>query len=109
MRRIKPGMAGRLRYAAEMRRKPISLAGHLRMYWQDFVIHVLFEGGEICQDCGRGYVLWWAPDDLYREVHGSSGGLLCPACFSRKAETHGLVLEFVPRVFLRDGIRQPGT
>lgn len=99
--KIKPGAIGRLRYALRLRRKPVNLAARLRMYWNDFVIHVLFEGGEICQDCGRGYVLWRAPDELYREVHGSAYGLLCPACFDCHAETKGIVVGFRAMVMRR--------
>lgn len=99
MARVKPGALGRLSWALRQRRRPRSPAGMLRLWWQDFVIHVLFEGGERCQDCGRGYVLWRAPDDLYVRVHGSGHGLLCPACFARQARVRGIIVEFRAAVF----------
>jgi hypothetical protein len=61
--------------------------------------------GELCEECGLNYVLWHAPDDLYTEVVGCAGGLLCPACFDRIADDQGIVLEWVPTVFLRRGAR----
>ena len=62
--------------------------------WHDFVIHALFEGGEWCQDCGRDYPLWHAEGNLWDRVHGSPGGLLCPACFDRQARESGTPIEF---------------
>ena len=58
------------------------------------MLHPLFESGERCQDCGRDFVLWSAPDDLYAEVYGSLRGILCPACFSRRAEAKGIAVGF---------------
>lgn len=104
MRRIKPGVLGRLKWAVRQHRhgRPArSTAGRIRLLWHDFVTHVLFEGGERCQDCGRDHVLWHAENDLYRHVHGSSSGLLCPGCFDRQAREKGLVLDWRP-VILRN-------
>lgn len=84
----------RLRWAIRTRRKPTSLTGLLRLWWADFALHPFSEIGERCQDCGREYVLWYAPDDLYTEVHGSDFGLLCPACFSAQADARGLTVCF---------------
>lgn len=75
----------RLRYSLSIRRQPRSLAGLLRLWWHDFVVHPLFEGGERCQDCGRAYEIWRAQDALYCAVIGSRGGLFCPRCFARRA------------------------
>lgn len=52
--------------------------------------------GELCQECGRKYypVIWHAPDELWLAVHGSSGGLLCPLCFVRKAEAKGIDVDW---------------
>lgn len=100
---VKRGAAGRFRWALRQHRRPRGLAGLLRLWWADFVIHPLFEGRERCQDCGRGYVQWHAPPDLYEEVHGSLYGLLCPACFARQGQDRGIAVEFEARVFRRDG------
>jgi hypothetical protein len=103
VRPIKPGVRGRLGWAARTHRHahPRSIAARMRLLWHDFVIHGLFEGSERCQDCGRDYVLWEAPNDLYREVHGSPHGLLCPDCFARQAREKGIVILFAATVFKR--------
>jgi hypothetical protein len=89
------GAWGRLSWAWGIRRHPRSPVAWLRLVWHDFIAHgVLNRGGERCQECGRGYVLWRAPDALYEDVHGSCGGLLCPACFERQAAEKGISVEF---------------
>jgi hypothetical protein len=90
----KPGALGRLRWAIRSGRKPTSFAGRLRLWWADFILHPLVECGEHCQDCGRSYVSWHAPDDLYTEVHGSLFGTLCPACFARQGDGRGVRICF---------------
>jgi hypothetical protein len=99
---IKPGALGRLRWAIRTRRKPASFAGLLRLWWADFILHPFFECDERCQDCGRAYVLWHAPGELYAEVHGSGFGLLCPRCFDRQAEAKGITISFEARVMRRE-------
>ncbi len=96
-RGVKRGMYGRLRYALAIRRHPRSLVGLVRLLWEDFVVHVLFEGGEVCQDCGRRYPLWHADWDanLWERVIGHGGGLLCPSCFDRRAAEAGVSVEFI--------------
>jgi len=94
---VKPGALGRLRWAIRTGRKPTSPAGLLRLWWADFVLHPLFEIGEHCQDCGRKFPLWRAPDDLYAEAHGSLHGILCPACFGRQAKAKGITVMFEAR------------
>lgn len=92
------GVIGRLRWAAGMRRRK-SPSAYVRLFWHDFVIHaVLNRGGERCQRCGRGYVLWHAPTDLWLRVHGSPAGLLCPGCFDLEAQRLGLSVEFNARL-----------
>jgi len=42
--------------------------------------------GEHCQDCGRAYeYVWYAEDDLWKELVGGEGGLLCMDCFNKRA------------------------
>jgi hypothetical protein len=97
--RIKPGVVGRLRWSLRTGRKPTSPFCLPRMWWADFVLHPLFEIGERCQDCGRAFPLWRAPDDLYSDVYGSPHGILCPGCFSRRATAKGMVVSFDARLF----------
>lgn len=61
---------------------------------------VLIRGydGEGCWFCGRPYMLWWAPDDLWVEFSGNSG-LCCPACFDKRAERAGVTLHWKPERF----------
>ena len=93
-------MWSRFRNSLQGPRHPKTVAGYLRMLWYDFVIHPLFEGTEICEDCGRLYVLWYAPEDLWELAMGCPAGLLCPACFSERCEEKGVVVEFKATVFL---------
>lgn len=100
---------GRLGYALRATRlaDPKSFGARLRMLWQDFVVHGLFgPGGEVCWDCGRTYrkTIWWADNALYVEVTGwDRGGLLCPACFSDRADAKGLLLRWTPEVVSHPG------
>jgi hypothetical protein len=73
------------------------------MMWNDFVIHPLFGGTEVCEDCGRGYVLWQADEELWRDVMVDGSGLLCPACFERRSEEKGIIVKFWAKVFRRTG------
>lgn len=95
------GALGRFRYSLGVPRRPHSLAGLLRMWWHDFVVHPLFTGTEICEDCGRGYVLWRADDELWREAMGCARGLLCPTCFERRLDKKGVIVIFTASVFRR--------
>jgi hypothetical protein len=63
--------------------------------------------GELCEDCDQPYsdTVWFAEDDsLWPEVtawplrHGTDPGpgLLCPACFSRRAKAKGIKLRWNP-------------
>lgn len=94
------GPLRRLRWSLTVRRHPKTLAGWLRLWWHDFVIHPIFEGGERCQDCGCKYVLWWSDDeDLWRKGNdGNLGGLLCPMCFAKRLDKRGVVVRFYPQV-----------
>ena len=57
---------------------------------------------ESCQECGRTYAVWHAPDYLWHKlVSKSGGGLLCHDCFDAKAERAGYVLVWVPSVWFR--------
>jgi hypothetical protein len=50
----------------------------------------------LCEDCGRRVPVWFAPNALWNRVKGGPeatddpGGLLCPCCFIRRAETTGV-------------------
>lgn len=95
-------MIGRLGYALHQRRRPRTAAAWLRLAWHDFITHALLNrGGERCQDCGRGYPLWRAGNDLYVEVVGNDGGLFCPSCFGRRAEAQGIVVQYRAWIFSR--------
>lgn len=87
--------AERLKRALSTRRRPRTALGRLRLLWHDFVTHGLFgPGGEHCQDCGKGYVLWHAEGDLWGRIRGEEGGLSCPSCFDRRAREASIIIEF---------------
>lgn len=57
--------------------------------------------GETCEDCDRRYdaFLWGAPKELWTFLVDDSGaGLLCPRCFTERADAKGLMLRWVPQV-----------
>jgi hypothetical protein len=98
-------MKGRLVYAIRQHRRRIPTVW-LRLAFHDFISHAMLNrGGERCQDCGRDYVLWRAPTELYVELYveiiGSSTGLYCPVCFDRHARAKGIIIDFVAAVFRR--------
>jgi len=78
----------------------MAVLGFLRTLWLTLVCgHIC----EACQECGRAYLLWWAPDDLYATVTGLekrggsySPGLFCLDCFDRKARRKGIHLRWKP-------------
>lgn len=95
---------GRLRYAVRMtwNGEPKNIAARLRLLYRDFITHGLFgPDGERCQDCGRGYPLWRVSDDLYLEVIGNNGGLLCLGCFDERASDKGICLLWTPKLWKR--------
>lgn len=54
---------------------------------------------EFCHDCGITQpVVWHAHDWLWERVTGSPYGVLCPACFDRRAFRLGFLLKWKPRV-----------
>src|SRR6266566_5023764 len=72
----------------------------IRQMWLAYIVGY---DSEACQDCGRSYALWRAPDQLYGEVTGrwprpwddgsgrteSASGLFCHDCFTDMAEQAG--------------------
>lgn len=70
----------------------------LRAFWHAVVRR---HHGELCFDCGRPYLLWYADDDeMYRSVYcRDGGGLICPGCFDRRARRLGLILQWMPQRF----------
>lgn len=64
--------------------------------------------GEVCNDCHKRYdrTIWWAPDELWLQLVGCSGGTLCPGCFDDRAKAIGLFLRWVPQV--EPALRQIG-
>jgi hypothetical protein len=101
---VREGRMGRWSWAAKAVRygKPRSFAARCRLLWHDFITHgLLNRGEERCEDCGRGYVLWLAPDDLWLKAKGGTGGVLCPACFAERLERDGFRVMFEAKAWLR--------
>jgi len=99
------GFLGRMRYSWRVPRRPRSIMGYVRLWWQDFIIHPFFEGTECCQDCGRLYPVWSAPDDLWALGMGFARpgahlpGTVCPSCFDERCRDRGVIVEFTASVF----------
>lgn len=57
------------------------------------------EGTEDCQECG-GFngLIWHSPQPLWDELMGRQGGLICPWCFTAKAEAAGFRVQWTPMV-----------
>jgi len=83
-----------------------------------------FENGGIecksCMDCRQPYAVWFAPNHIWNLVmggpgaQGDPGGILCPRCFTLRAEAAGVVPtawivmpedEAPASVFLRDALK----
>lgn len=92
-------LCNRVRYLRRHRR----WAALARAVW---VTVVLRYGSEDCQECGRGYreFTWWAPQPLWDTVMPTSGGLLCPRCFTAMATAAGYRLTWTPMVVAVDGV-----
>jgi hypothetical protein len=45
----------------------------------------------LCQNCDRGYPVWFAPDELWNKVAREDEHFLCPTCFAVLAEARGFV------------------
>ncbi len=44
-----------------------------------------------CHECNGPNVVWFAPNEIWNKVIGSSNGILCPVCFIKRARgTPGL-------------------
>lgn len=67
----------------------------LRTLWWRHVRRYRFE---ICDDCGRpvGHSTgaWWH-SDLWPAVTGADDGVLCPRCFTARAEAAGLPVRWM--------------
>lgn len=74
-------------------------AGALRTLWLTLVVGYI---SETCQECGKRYLLWMAPGELYERVIGSRGGLFCPRCFDHKARAIGDTVCWTPMVVRDD-------
>jgi len=96
---------------------PVSMAlvcNTARYYWRQlrwvaliratFRTAILRHGSELCQECGRDYLQWFAPAPLWTELVGGYGGLLCPRCFTGKARRAHIRVSWTPMVVARAGI-----
>ena len=79
------------------------LKARARAFWR---IVVRNYGSEVCGECGRivGQV-WHVDDQLWREVMGGEGGLLCIPCFDRAlgARPGVRIVRWTPTVEKRKG------
>lgn len=68
-----------------------------RAFWHVVIRRYVYE---ICASCGRPvssaiHTYWIAPDELWEQINGQSGGVLCPRCFARRAEKSGIAIAWL--------------
>lgn len=73
---------------------PVAIA---RAFWHVVIRKYVYE---ICANCGRPvsnaiHTYWLASDNLWEQVNGQSGGVLCPRCFAQQAEEMGISVAWV--------------
>jgi hypothetical protein len=60
------------------------------LYWR----HVRRYEFEVCHRCGHPVgLVWRTSDDLWRQVMGHSGGVLCVRCFDQAADVYWQAVE----------------
>jgi hypothetical protein len=74
-----------------------------RRAWPLWLVNALTYTYEICFECGTRVgrhtgSYWLADDSLWLEVMGSPDGVVCPRCFTERAEALGMLIEWRPRV-----------
>ena len=55
-----------------------------------FKTYPLIEDCGRCEDCGRNVHDFLVPDELWREVYGNDGGILCYDCFCDRLNKKGI-------------------
>lgn len=75
------------------------IVARLRAFWHHVVRGYRYE---VCGECGRPVEqVWNAPDELWQEVMGWPGGLLCIRCFDAKLEDRPGWVLWEPKVMDR--------
>jgi hypothetical protein len=88
--------ASRISYSLWRKHYTGGSGARLRAFWH----HVLRGYAlETCGECGRPVgVAWVAEHDLWLEIMGHEGGLLCIRCFDAALECQGRFVRWVPEV-----------
>lgn len=86
----------RLSYALWRKSYTGGLAARARAFWH----HVVRGYGlETCGNCGRQVeAAWLADSDLWREIMGHDGGLLCIRCFDGELARRGRFARWIPNI-----------
>lgn len=72
------------------------LSARARAFWHHVVRGYDYE---VCGECGRPVSQTWLTDDqLWIDVMGHEGGLLCIRCFDGKLERPGRMVRWVPTI-----------
>lgn len=87
-------LQSRISYALWRKSYTGGLLARARAFWH----HVLCcYGSETCGQCGRRVeAAWLADNQLWEEVMGHEGGLLCIRCFDRELSYRGCFIRWVP-------------
>jgi hypothetical protein len=73
----------------------------LRVFCKNLIcrLHLagFFDLIEYCDDCGiRQPLVWYSDDALWLEITGDVGGVLCPKCFTRRADQKRIWIKWTP-------------
>lgn len=77
----------------------------LRGLWWTFVRRYAYETCTCGRPVAHNFYLvngeprsyWRAPDEMWEHVMGSPHGVLCPSCFTERAEAKGLRIYWTPK------------
>ena len=88
-------LRSRLSYALWRKNYTGGFVARARALWHHVLCHY---GSETCGECGRRVeAAWLADNNLWREVMGHDGGLLCIRCFDRELARRGRFVRWIPR------------
>jgi len=88
-------VGSRISYVLWRRNYTGGVSARARSFWH----HVLCAyDSETCGKCGRRVeAAWLADNDLWTEIVGHDGGILCIRCFDRELADRGRFVQWVPR------------
>ena len=87
-------VASRISYVLWRRSWPGGFAARARGFWHHVVRGYRYE---ICGECGRPVgLVWLADDQLWLDVMGHEGGMMCIPCFDAELESRDVFVSWRP-------------